>query len=661
LLQMPAPASERPWKMPETLSVAQFPGIRPESLGQYLAGLGLLAAATKKWPTVRGFWRPNHFALAGIDLSAGAVLDYLQAGWRPTEYRRWWKGKQDLARARGGAPLSDVRLLDCHVVCRGERKVYNPVLGSGGNVGRRDFEKLALECQRLTKDRQSEGWLRFALLDESGIELPDLPSTGTWFVQANKSFNSGLAVAREGQLSPWSYMLALEGALLLAGGVNKRLGSSFRPYGVFPFVSEAPAPSSESELGDATAEFWAPAWTTPARLSEVVLLLRRGLARVGTRAARAPHDFAAAALTAGTQAGVDSFYRFTLRRTTSGSTYEAVTAGIAKVRQKDLAGSGAVIKIADWADKLPRDVATKQTSRYYGVQAPIERALAALAEAPNDAERWWALLNAAADVQLHVDRNRSMREKRQVLQNLDESLFKLAWPEPSREIRIARSIASVGAGGYAVFHNIYGVKPGTGKFADERSPSAVWGEGDAYRTLSDVLERRLVDAERSTNDRAGGIPLAAKRFCGSDLVDDFASARASAQQVADAVPALSLVSWEVDDPDQGNDTHPAVPSAEFQLQALFRPIFTPGKLTLGPNSDAFISNPARARAVLNAIRAERWQQAVDLADQSYRAVNIRIVHPLSIEADCDRIAASLLIPMTRKATRRSFRRVWIER
>ena len=78
--------------MRELLNLVRFPGIRPDSLGQYLAGIGLLAAAAQKWEGVRGCWNGSCFALAGIDLPAEAVFRYLRDEWQPTNYRRWWKG-----------------------------------------------------------------------------------------------------------------------------------------------------------------------------------------------------------------------------------------------------------------------------------------------------------------------------------------------------------------------------------------------------------------------------------------------------------------------------------------------------------------------------------------------------------------------------------------
>ena len=119
---------------------------------------------------------------------------------------------------------------------------------------------LASVLKQLNKDENKivpiSGWLRLTLFAENCQDIPPVGSTGTWFVSANKTFNSGQDWYREGEISPWSFLLALEGAILLVGGIDRRLSAKARPYAVFPFVTEAPAPASEGEIGLAKAEFW---------------------------------------------------------------------------------------------------------------------------------------------------------------------------------------------------------------------------------------------------------------------------------------------------------------------------------------------------------------------------------------------------------------------
>ena len=49
--------------MKVSLHTFPFRGIRADSLGGYLMGLGLLSACAKRWPDIRGCWREGCFNL----------------------------------------------------------------------------------------------------------------------------------------------------------------------------------------------------------------------------------------------------------------------------------------------------------------------------------------------------------------------------------------------------------------------------------------------------------------------------------------------------------------------------------------------------------------------------------------------------------------------
>ena len=73
--------------MTQTLNVLSFAGIHTDSLGNYLAGLGLLAATSQKWPAVCGCWRNGRFFLLSDELTdADAIKVFLLKEWKPTSY-----------------------------------------------------------------------------------------------------------------------------------------------------------------------------------------------------------------------------------------------------------------------------------------------------------------------------------------------------------------------------------------------------------------------------------------------------------------------------------------------------------------------------------------------------------------------------------------------
>ena len=575
--------------MAETLQAVRLSGLRLDSLGNYLAALGLMQACGRKWADFRGLWYESEFVVGSAGLTSEALRGFLASEWRPTNYERWWKGSKEIAKLRSWEPsLARVRLLDAHIVAKGSN-VYNDILGTGGNVGKRDFSKVSDVCRELITKPDSEAWLKYSLFgasanSKSPIDLPDLPSTGTWFANANKAFNSGFSAAREGQLSPWSFLLALEGAILLQGSSGKRLGARATRYATFPFVSEAAAPATAGEMETERSEFWAPVWDKPATILELKALLQRGQARVGKRAARAPFDFAAAALTSQVQAGLTGFERYGLRQTTSANTYEAIDLGRAAVRGESRSLTATTILIADWVESLPRDKSSAQQSVFHGLRAPVERALTRLAQQRDESERWRDLLLAIGQTQRRVDLSQKWRSSSRAISKLPSSLFEKAWPNLTiPEVQIAKAIAGLGPPEYGLRHNIFGLnrvkKAHREMFADPRPASVVWHDGDPVRLLADVLERRLVDAQ-SVEGRAPAPPLQGRQFCLPAGLDSFASGEIDAGAVIGLLPALSLIDWRRAEEEKTGTELPAA-SPEFLLQGYFRPLFTAKLIRLG--------------------------------------------------------------------------------
>lgn len=203
--------------------IIRFSDINYQSLGHYFMGLGLLRAVSGKWLHARGCWHEGLFCLIGT-FSQDEVMEFLKHEWQPTAYERWWDPYQKadksssihLWKARSQRTMPQVRIADTTIV-PGTRNRFNPVFGTGGNIGRRDLQVAWCRASTLTEDPHSGLWLESALFG-SDTELPQFTNAGTWFVYNNKAFNSGQNWYREGFLSPWSFLLACEGSLILRGG-----------------------------------------------------------------------------------------------------------------------------------------------------------------------------------------------------------------------------------------------------------------------------------------------------------------------------------------------------------------------------------------------------------------------------------------------------------
>ena len=508
--------------------------------------------------------------------------------------------------------------------------------------------------------------MKYTLWCEGDPELPELSSTGTWFIFANKTFNSGQEWYQEGRLSPWSFLLALKGALLLVGGVNRRWSGTAHPYAVFPFITDIASPSTQEEVGLAKAEFWAPLWSHPATLTEVRALFERGYSRIGERTAKAPHEFALAARAAGVDAGISAFARFVLRQTTSAQTYEAIPEEHIRTSDSETAEATLIQELMPWLDRLPdepRD--SKRRGEFRGLRGPIERLIIKVFQRPDDPEHWQKLLLSLSETQLRLDNNREWRTRCDALPWLHPDWFEKAWPEPPTEIQVARAIASLGAGTkMPLLVNIFSVELGEGGqpfFPKERPQKAVWHCGAVVPLLADVLQRRLIDT-----DSTGELPLKAPYLCDAQTIRALLAGALDWDLIGRWIPPLSLVRWSW----QANRPQPEESSLEADglclLIALFRPFFHPYSIKLDDAElfpERLRPTAITARSLLNLIRQGEWHEAIRLAESRYRAAGISIVtSPMQIiddEIDGELAAASLLIPLNSRDVAAGIRR-WIQ-
>lgn len=375
---------------PQRLRVIPISGLSPDSLGNYLASLGLLRLLVRKWPSVRMAWHDDVLHVLGGPSNLDELLDEIMSvaakgAW--TKYDRGWAGAQKQSSAlvvnkktsaQSGLPFAvwqaeaeedALELFAAHVVPNLAGRSFNPVLGRAGKIGQRDFaaglaravaalapaspsKRGMNETPQKTATRlKADAEKKLAEADRKRNELALLFSGGPiawmekdlnaacWFSSANKLYNNGQGTFRDGLLSPWAMALACEGLAFLAGGASRRLAARARAVGAFPFVTRSAAPTSRGEAGRDSAEFWAPLWDRPMAVPEVTALFRRGRAELSGRVALTPSAFATAILRRGVDAGVTEFRRFVLGWTTAQDYVEPRFEGTFRLPAFDDAGS----------------------------------------------------------------------------------------------------------------------------------------------------------------------------------------------------------------------------------------------------------------------------------------------------------------------------------
>ncbi|MGH7194351.1 MAG: type I-G CRISPR-associated protein Cas8g1/Csx17, partial [Candidatus Saccharimonadales bacterium] len=240
------------------MPVIPVPGLRPTSLGAYLAALGLLKVLSRCWPDVRAAWRDGVLHLVGGPADRDALADALltvaaQVSWTP--YGRGWANAQKAStKAKSGARLAlwqaeadeaELELFAAHAA-PASRVFFNPLLGSGGNAGKRAFAdgwKKATEALQPAKAPKEKASKKGANTDERREALnafldgeasawqAEKLNAASWFSDANKLYNSGQNPFSEGAISPWAMALACAGLAFFAGSASRRLGARTRPVG----------------------------------------------------------------------------------------------------------------------------------------------------------------------------------------------------------------------------------------------------------------------------------------------------------------------------------------------------------------------------------------------------------------------------------------------
>ena len=694
------------------LSVVPIPGLVPDSLGYYLASLGLLRVLARKWSDVRLAWLEGIPQIVGGPAVLDAALDELvqvatNKSWTPYE-RKWDHAQKESTKAKSGRKLAlwlaeaeeqRLELFNAHAV-PAARVNFNPLLGSGGNAGKRIFSEgwskavdalsapsaagteerakgkqkriNALRLPSAAKDlRRTE--LEAFLLGKSTSWLLEKLNAASWFSNANKLYNSGQKPYREGQLSPWAMALACEGLAFFGGGASRRLGARARATGAFPFVTHSAAPEVQCEAGHDLAEVWAPIWNRPMTLPEIRTLFARGRAEVHGRGVQTPSAFATAIWRRGVDAGISEFRRFVLGRTTSANTFEPRFAGIFYLpeatnvaTQQKRAGMSAMPdaleRIVNLIDRLPRDQKKGDRWQFVGLRGPLEATLLRAAADPQNPDATRKLLDAAVAVLDRVDRNRSFREKRIAWQPLPihwlPALF--ADEPPSVEARLAVALVS----GFPRLRPFtlyrFGVELIYGRYEHTGRPPArwVWGPGSLSRLLSAVLLRRTLDWEAKHKEQQNSKRSDSNLLPASLIhVKQWLHGRLDEDLLARWISRLALFEWRfvandiysglafTDQPEQEVD-------AGLMLFGLFQPLFDwrpvkkPGdsskKDLLDPESGA--RTPAAARTLANLIRVGQLDTAIRFAGSRFSMAGTplaKLEAPWRF-ADPDRLLASML-------------------
>jgi CRISPR-associated protein Csx17 len=642
--------------------------------------------------SVRGGWRDGVFYLAGGPATEDELIRFIASvgehnEW--THYRKGWDKHQKAdTKAKSGtntalwrareAEEESLSLLQSHI-SPAARLSFNPLFGTGGNAGKRDFANGWAKATAAIQ-KPPKGWTRETLnaglaaffRGEPGVCLADY-NAGCWFGAANKAFNSGTAQPfRDGQTSPWAMALACESFGLFQGSASRRLGSARRTTGAFPFVTSGVAPTAPGEAGKNLGELWLPVWEQPMSLPEVTALYQRGRAEVNGRGATTSPAFAAAILQRGVDAGIREFRRFVLLRTTSENTFESRLASVIPISGKaESATAAALTRMLGFRDSLPADKKKGKRWIYAGLRGPLDDALVAFAERPSP-ESACIAVDAMIGALRKADRNRGHRAHKPSIQFQQlpgawaEFLLDDKGADACAEARIGLALATLFRGQQnaktkkeRVAHFLpywLGVQQrGTFCSLSEAVPfRRVWGVGGLTANLAAVLRRRLIEEEPSAEPPFGAYGAWHRVALALGDIEAWLSGGVDDAEIEKWMMRFSLFDWNKESVKAvihrlGQASPPDVTNGSLALFALFKPLFqgTPLSALLPEGSKCKAAKVGPLPGIAAQLTRGDITAAVRQARTAYRAASIE---PASLHSDeffCtapERLLSALLIP-----------------
>lgn len=573
-------------------------------------------------------------AVARIENSGGdrlelyrAMIRCLRALPRGNEKDADWK-QQFFTRCRAAVADEVVPWLDTCFALTTDRIVGFSLLGSGGNDGVTDFGSLFLQRVVTTVvapgggegGERNRGWVQAALFGDN-FE-PVLPDTVGQFNPGGAGGANGVQGRFDAgpRVNPWDFVLMIEGVLLLAGSVARRLGTNAAARAAFPFtvdsvaVGYGSAVASEETSDASRAELWLPLWEQPGTLAEVAHLFAEGCAQLGRRQAANAVEFALAANLLGVSRGVTAFTRYGFLKR-NGLAFLATPLGRVSVTPRPAARLLADPALLTWIDSLRRACRDKDRTpaRYQTALRQIDRAMfefATRSELGNDAKYLLRVLAALGRAErtlaggLRFCKGHGVRP----LQGLSPQWLELDSREEGSpdylEFRLAAALGGVGRtkeGEVGSIRTHLEEVEQKGEWFDwsPGSPSAVWSRGTLAVNLAAVFRRRLTEAFRG---RLPGVPLRSRHPARLDDITAFLNGETDDDALQDLLWGLVGVNWR----EVKRGAHPPAPQratpAEYGIPRLV------------VESHAFVCHTARRKTPQPGQPTERlvWRLAKDL-------------------------------------------------
>jgi CRISPR-associated protein Csx17 len=457
-----------------------------------------------------------------------------------------------IAALRSGCADIMVRWIDTCATLTSDKPLFNILVGSGGgNDGNTHFSDNFMQNlwdvlpdfddQRGKEHSSSQESLQHALFGTPYCGLINNRTSALYDGGAVGGPNAGHGFSRDSLGNPWSIILCLEGTIMLAGSVTKRLGQRSGSASSFPFqVSLSPAASASTSPSESSGrEMWLPVWDTFTAKNEIEELFSEGRATVGGKTASRAVDFARAATSLGIDRGIKGFQRYGLVRGRVGGENYYTSASLGHFDVRTLNEVDLLRQADPWLDKFRAAASTDQTPPRFG--SALRRLDAAMFSfcRSGGKERFSEIMRAFGNAEREVASGERFRQdnRLQPLSGLSvEWLY--AADDGSPEFEIASALAGIYDPEGKTDSIRANIEPVIGRYWKTGDFCHVWRQGSLPVNLLAILDRRVIDGEKLG---CRNLPFASHRNASLTAIAAFVAGATDDRKIGELVWGLNLV------------------------------------------------------------------------------------------------------------------------
>ncbi len=558
--------------------------------------------------------------------------------------------------------------IDAASALTGEDLKLNTLLGSGGGSdGNTHFsdnfmqnlwdslpdfdEQKSVAKSEILKSQAKESISRLhaSLFDSITDFLVKKRTSSLYHSGAVGGPNAGQGFERASFGNPWDFILAIEGCVMFAGAVSRKLGAS-KSHAVFPFQTRTSATDSDS-LGDKEntgQELWLPMWHRYCGIKEIKALLSEGRSEWNGNQSERGVDFAKAVASLGVDRGIDTFARYGIVKGRVGGDNYNTAALLGRFEVKVQPNVDLLHEADPWIERYRRACGDKTPARFHAALRRLDTAVFDYCRF-GEKERFQTILIALGQAEREAAQGPKFRESAWLhpLQKLSSDWVDGA-ADGSDEFRIAAALAGIqGVAGYpGIRANLEPIDWVKGRYDwKDDSAKVVWNRGALTDNLCAVLDRRLLDWKRLS---LPCVPIISNRHVSPATVASFIHGELDDDKIEQLLWGLICcrIEWK---PAKGSLEN--VPRAYALLKTCF-PNVHPEEKPLGHVTHDFREKIKAIKPeprLVPLIQANRLDEALDIATRRLRSSGLAPA-PVQWEAESygfepARLAAALLFPV----------------